>query len=188
MAHAAANTRRSTAAALIAVAPAMLKSTRGMPDAKLMRNALHKWGFNTAHRPDAPADIKKILAWVQSNSLPVSALGTADRIRAALDAVSSKLDGKPASATYTARWRAVLWNLCDYAVELGQLDANPIPTVKRSRTKRSVKHVDPATVSNRIRHVHCLQGSPSDRGPGHGWRPSSAACTSPRCARQRRSN
>jgi integrase len=146
--HAAANTRRSTADALVAIAPVMLKSTRGMPDAKLMRKALHKWGFNTAHRADAPPEIEKVLTWVRSNSLPVSALGTAARIRAALNAVGSKLDGKPASSTYTARRRAVLWNLCDYAVELGQLNANPIPTVKRSRTKRSVKHVDPATVPN----------------------------------------
>lgn len=146
--HAAANTRRSTADALIAVAPVMLNSTRGMPDPKLMRKALHQWGFNTANRAKAPDEIAKVLAWVQSNSLPLSALGTADRIRAALNAVGSKLDGKPASGSYAARRRSVLWNLCDYAVEIGQLDANPIPTVKQSRAKRSVKRVDPATVPN----------------------------------------
>ncbi|TCN39849.1 hypothetical protein EV644_10365 [Kribbella orskensis] len=146
--RAAANTRRSIADALIAVAPVMLANTRSTPDGKLMRNALHKWGFNTARRPDAPVDIEDVLAWVQRNSLPVSALGRAETIRAVLDAVGSKLDGKPAAVTYTARRRAVLWNLCEYAVELGQLDANPIPTVKWSRPKRTIKRVDPATVPN----------------------------------------
>jgi integrase len=147
--NAAANTRRSTADALVAVAPVMLKGRKSGAEAQTLRKALHKWGFNTTHRNSAPDDAQAVLSWVAASSRPLADLAKSDTIRAALDAVSTKLDGKPASATYRARRRAVLWNLCEYAVEEGLLMTNPIKAVKRERRPRHTADVvDPATVPN----------------------------------------
>jgi hypothetical protein len=68
---------------------------------------------------------------------------------AVLDAVGSKLDGKAASVTYTARRRAVLWNLYELAVEKTHLIVNPITTIKWTQSKvHNADVVDPATVPN----------------------------------------
>jgi site-specific recombinase XerD len=145
----AANSRRSTADALVALTPVMLKGRKTGADAKALRKALHKWGFNTAHRDSAPDDVQEILSWVARSSKPLGDLAKPETIRAALEAVASKLDGKPAAATYAARRRAVLWNLCEYAVEEGNLTSNPIATVKKARRPRyTADVVDPATVPN----------------------------------------
>ena len=48
----AATTRRTHAEALTAVTTAMLTSTRGQPNGKLLRAALKRWAFNTARRDD----------------------------------------------------------------------------------------------------------------------------------------
>lgn len=148
--RAAANTRRSIADALVAVTPVMLKGRKSGPDAKALRKALQNWAFNTAHRERASDEVRALLTWVERGSRPFADLAKADVIRATLGAVGSKLDGKPASSTYAARRRAVLWNLCEFGVEKGYLSANPISTVKWSRPKRSggTEVVDPATVPN----------------------------------------
>jgi integrase len=147
--RAAANTRRSIADALVAVTPVMLKARKTGAEAKALRNALHKWGFNSAHRDTAPDDVQALLTWAARSSRSLSDLTKADIIRAVLDSVGSKLDGKAASATYTARRRAVLWNLCEFAREKGHLNVNPITTIKWSRPKGSGGDVvDPATVPN----------------------------------------
>ncbi|HEY0475644.1 MAG TPA: hypothetical protein VGD34_28435, partial [Kribbella sp.] len=146
--RAAATTRRSMADALTAVAPVLLDSRAAKPEDKLIREALWGWGFNTTQRASAPEDIAAALAWVQRNSKPLASLSEPKTIRAALDAVGSKLDGKPAAASYMRRRRAVLWNLLDYAVELGELPVNPITTIKWSAPSYTGKIVDPATVVN----------------------------------------
>ncbi len=51
-------------------------------------------------------------------------------VRAALNALSRRLDGKPAAASTVARKRAVLYNAFEYAVELEEFDRNPIDRVK----------------------------------------------------------
>jgi len=145
----AANSRRSTADALVALTPVMLKGRKMGAEAKALRKALHKWGFNTAHRELAPDDVQAALRWAASSSKPLADLAKPETIRAALTAVTSKLDGKPAAATYSARRRAVLWNLCEYAVEQGNLTSNPIATVKKERRpQHTADVVDPATVPN----------------------------------------
>jgi integrase len=51
-------------------------------------------------------------------------------VRAALDALTLCLDGKPAAASTVARKRAVLYNAFEYAVELEEFERNPIDRVK----------------------------------------------------------
>jgi len=150
-ARAAATTRRSTSDALVSVTPAMFTTSRGKPRDKAIRAALHGWAFNTARRnSEQPDDVRAVLAWVERNCKPVSALAKPDVVRSALDALASRLDGKPAAATVTARKRAVLWNALDYAVELDQLDHNPISAIKFkwSAPKQTAGAVDPRSVVN----------------------------------------
>jgi hypothetical protein len=61
----AATTRRTHAEALTAVTTAMLTSTRGQPNGKLLRAALKRWAFNTARRddPSCPDDVRSALRW-----------------------------------------------------------------------------------------------------------------------------
>ena len=67
-----------------------------------------------------------------------------------LDAISCKLDGKPAAANTVARKRAVLSNVLDYGVGRG-LDANPLPAAAKVWTppKTTEGVVDPRVVVNR---------------------------------------
>ncbi|GAA2841723.1 tyrosine-type recombinase/integrase [Kribbella solani] len=146
---AAANSRRSIADALVAVTPVMLKGSKAGAEAKALRSALHKWAFNTAHRDAAPDDVKELLKWAARSSKPLADLARKDTIRTAMDAVGNKLDGTAASHTYTGRRRAVLWNLCEYAIEQGYLVKNPMTTVKKAaRPTHTSDVVDPATVPN----------------------------------------
>lgn len=101
--RAAANSRRSIADALVAVAPVMLKGRTTGVDAKALRKALHGWAFNSARRESAADEVRAHLKWAAASSKPLAELAKPDTIRAVLDAVGSKLDGKAASATYTAR-------------------------------------------------------------------------------------
>jgi hypothetical protein len=57
-------------------------------------------------------------------------------VRAALDALALKLDGKAAAATTTRRKRAVFYNVLQFAVELERLDYNPVDKL-RVHSRRS---------------------------------------------------
>ncbi len=88
-------TRWTIAEALTPATVAMLSSTPGMPDPKLLRKALYMWGFNTARRddPGCPADIRAALQWMEANTRQVAALTDPTVIRSVVTAVMSKLDG-----------------------------------------------------------------------------------------------
>jgi integrase len=129
--HLAAKSRRSMAEALATVTPELVTGMRGAPGERSLRRALYGWAFNPSTRiEDAPDDVVRSLAWTADHSVPVSRLGDADLVRAALDALARRLDGKPAAATVVRRKRAVFYNALGYAVERGQLDFNPIDRVQ----------------------------------------------------------
>lgn len=89
-----AKSRKNYADALATITPALLKPAKGRPDATLLRAALYGWAYNR-NRWDLtpPEEIAAALAWVEKNSLPISELEEAKTVRAALDALSLKLDG-----------------------------------------------------------------------------------------------
>lgn len=132
----AAKSRMSVADALATVTPALVTTTRGMPEQKTMRAVLYSWAFNkesrTADEPDS--EMAKAITWIRGNSLSVSALDEKDRrselIRRALDTLSVTMDGRPAAATVVARKRAVFYSALGYAVELDILPANPLDKVR----------------------------------------------------------
>ena len=67
--------------------------------------------------------------WLERNSLPVSELAKPARVRAVLDAISVRRDGRPAAPTTVARKRSVFANVLRYAVELEELPTSPLDRV-----------------------------------------------------------
>lgn len=148
---AAATYRRCISEALTAITPALLDTDEGVPDAALIRRALHRWAFNKARRddPDCPADVRDALGWVQAHSRPVARLAEPAVLRQVLDRISRRLDGQPAAGSVVSKRRRVLFNAVEYAVELGLLPVNPLPSFKW-KPPRVVTSVDRRTVVNPI--------------------------------------
>ncbi|NED55340.1 site-specific integrase, partial [Micromonospora aurantiaca] len=63
-----------------------------------------------------PAEIAEALSWLEKASLDMPDVAKPANVRAALNALSQRLDGKPAAASTVARKRAVLYNAFEYAV------------------------------------------------------------------------
>jgi integrase len=141
--------RKSIAEALMTVTLAPLTTDRDKPDERILWSALLRWGFNTKQRndPACPTEIAEALRWVRQNTKPVYALAEARVIRAALDAVATKIDGTPAAATTVNRKRAVLSNALSYAVEIRLLSKNPVESIKW-RAPKATRAVDRRSVVN----------------------------------------
>lgn len=137
---AAAKHRASIAETLATVSPAFLSTSRGAPKDAVLRKALYGWAFRAVTGPDEalcpryqveepPADIAAALAWISTNTVKMTEVSRSERVRAALDALSKKLNGKPAAPNTANRKRMVLSNTLRYAVERGTLPANPLGRV-----------------------------------------------------------
>lgn len=87
-----------------------------------------------------------MLAWFERKSLPTSALADRMHVRAALDALTKKLDGTTAAASTIRRKRAILHNALGYAVDAGLLPQNPLPQVQWKAPEQVEEELDPATV------------------------------------------
>ncbi|MEU6490727.1 site-specific integrase [Streptomyces sp. NPDC046984] len=139
--RAAAKHRASIAEALSVITPALITTTRGAPDPRILRTALYQWAFRATESLDGdlvsrseaeepPEEIKAALSWLASHSIKVKALEDPALLRPALDAMSRRIDGKKAAENTARRKRMVLSNLLRYTVEeRGLLSANPLPRV-----------------------------------------------------------
>ncbi|WP_406399684.1 tyrosine-type recombinase/integrase [Streptomyces uncialis] len=135
--RAAAKHRAGIAEALAVVSPVLVTTTRGAPDRKVLRNALYGWAFRAvatadgsvvsrfAHE-DPPQEIAAALAWLAQNSMKLSTAGKPEHMRAALAALSLKLDGKAAADNTVNRKVMALSNCLRYAVEKGHYPRNPL--------------------------------------------------------------
>ena len=139
--------RKDIARALTAAMPVMLPEARGRPDDASIRRALVRWGFNTKQRSEPPDEVAEVLAWVASNSAPVSTLAEAAMARRMLVQATGLVDGRNAAASTARRNRTILANAADYAVELGLLDTNSIRAIKWAAPKVS-SQVDRRSVVN----------------------------------------
>jgi integrase len=123
------NHRKSIAESLATVTPALLATDRGRPADRDLRAALYGWAFNRARREAGPppAQLANAVGWVRSNTVRLPVLvQDASRVRAALDALATLTDGRPAAANTVARKRAVFYGALQYAVELRMLERNPV--------------------------------------------------------------
>jgi integrase len=144
-------TRRTNAEALTKVTLAMIKGSRGKPDDKILRRSLNRWAFNPHKRndPNCPADIRSALQWLETNTRNVSALNNPEVLRAVLDRLSVRLDGKSAASSVVNRQRKIFSATMWYAVELKILSTNPIPALKWTPPKTS-QAIDRRCVANPV--------------------------------------
>ncbi|MFB6676576.1 tyrosine-type recombinase/integrase [Streptomyces sp. NPDC056390] len=145
--HSPGSTRRTLAEAMASVTPALVKDTKGMADPRTVRTALYSWAFNMNRRDqEPPQDVTKVLAWFERKSLSTSALDDRMKVRAALTALTKKLDGTTASASTIRRKRAIFHNALGYAVDAGHLASNPLPQIQWKAPEQVEEELDPASV------------------------------------------
>ena len=146
--HAAAKSRDGLTDSLATVTPALVcrsPRTAGQGHAVARPEALLPLACDRTK--ERPAEIAAALRWLEDASLPVKALQEARPSGRGLDAIALKLDGKPAAAATVARKRAIFYNALQYAVELEELDSNPIDRV-RWKPIKVAESVDPRVVIN----------------------------------------
>ncbi|MEV7968287.1 tyrosine-type recombinase/integrase [Sphaerisporangium sp. NPDC088356] len=139
--------RAGIAYVLTLATPAMLTDTTCPYDAKEVRTALRRWGFNTKDRKNCPPRTRDLLRWVERNSRPVSTLAVPAIARALLNAATSRLNGKRVAASSNRRHRVVMSNAMAYAVELKLLEKNPMTDLKWKPSKTTLQ-VDRRSVVN----------------------------------------
>jgi hypothetical protein len=145
--HAPAKTRTGLAETMATVTAVLVRDTKGMPDATLVRRSLYGWAFNKNRwKEEVPEDVQRALAWIERKSLPVSALADLPRVRQALDACAKRLDGKTASASVIHRKRAVFHQALGFAVEAGLLAENPLHRIKWTAPEQVEEELDPECV------------------------------------------
>ena len=156
--------RRSIADAIATATPALLTSARGQPEPAVVRRTMYAWVCNMTRRrgEGPPIAIAGAMAWLEHNTVPVSALADQAVLDAALDRMAVKLDGKPAAANTIARRRSVLSSVLGFAVDEGMLDANPIARSRWSAPD-AVRAVDPDVVINH-EQARTLLAAVADQG------------------------
>lgn len=141
-ADAAGKSRAGNAETLATVTPALLTKSQGRPSADEVRRALYGWAFNTRARTSGPPpeELRPVIAWLERNTVSVSAVADPDKLRAALAAIGRRMDGTLAAASTVARKRAVFHNALEYAVERELLTQNPLTglKVKKNQTTEAV--------------------------------------------------
>jgi len=167
--NAAATYRRTIAEALTVATPAMLKAGVAKPDDKAIRSVLCKWAFNPKKRrqEDKPADVVNVLRWIERNSLPLDSAMKPDNARALLNAVVTRLDGKPGARTVARQRRMILNNALNFAVERELIDVNPVKPLKWTAPKPS-RAIDRRRVANPVQARTLLRAVRKVRRSGPG--------------------
>lgn len=147
--HAAAKTRAGMTEALAVIVPVLVKDLPGRPEADVLRRALLEYALLPADRRPDPVEpqIARAVRWLEAASLPVRAVEDTKHVRAVLEAIALKLDGTAAATSTYRRKRVVFHHVLEYAVELGELSANPLHKV-RFRKARTGGEIDRRAVAN----------------------------------------
>ncbi|NED97949.1 tyrosine-type recombinase/integrase [Phytoactinopolyspora alkaliphila] len=148
----AATTRRTIAEAMTAVTCSMFTTDRGQPDGVQLRSAIKRYAFNTSRRaspdiPDIPEQATQALRWASRHTRPAADLNDPQVLRKILDDLAIRLDGTPRAPSVVSRWRRILHNAVEYAIERKILTTNPIPALKW-KPPRTVQAVDRRRVAN----------------------------------------
>ncbi|MFI7038376.1 tyrosine-type recombinase/integrase [Microbispora rosea] len=144
------NTRRTIADALASITLCLLTHGTGSMSKLDIRQAVIKWAAHKPRRADGkvPEEIARAVAWLERNTVPVSALADEALVLDTLKGISRTLTGRAAAATTIARKRAVFYNVLDYAVSPARLlPSNPLISVKW-KTPKVAEEVSPRRVIN----------------------------------------
>lgn len=132
-----ANNRKAVAKAFMTTTIALLRTEPSGFRPVAVRTALREWAFNRNRRDSAPEDVAAILRWVERNTLTMAAWEDPAKVEDVLEAIATKLDGKPVAASSVKRYRRILNVAMEYAVTRGVLMANPLPKGKGTSPKTS---------------------------------------------------
>lgn len=87
------------------------------------------------------------LDWLSKHDRPLTDIAKPDVLRRVARVIATKLDGTPAGGRTAQLRRVVLSNALDYAVELGLLASNPVPSIRWS-APRFTTQIDRRSVIN----------------------------------------
>jgi integrase len=132
-----AHQRRNVADALVLATAAMLRTEPTGYSPRQVRVALREYGFNTARRENAPAEAAAVLNWVRRSSHNLSALTDTATMTRVMDALSTKLNGKPAASSSVRRNRVIFNGAMKYARAENLLTANPVVAIEVKKVKVS---------------------------------------------------
>ncbi|MBO3748785.1 site-specific integrase [Streptosporangiaceae bacterium NEAU-GS5] len=148
--HISALSREAITYALLSVVPVLVDDVPNAPEADELRAVLRTYALlPESRRPELPKTLAGALGWLEKASLPVADLSEPRVIRMALDAIALTFAGEPAAATTVRRKRAILHHMLEMAVELKELQSNPLHTVRWTPPKAS-EVVDPGVVVNPV--------------------------------------
>ncbi|MBW8485107.1 site-specific integrase [Actinomadura parmotrematis] len=141
------------------VTPALVRDDAPeAPDAEVLRRALRGYYLAPQDRDrPRPPEVAEALSWLIKASLEMPEVAKAANVRASLNALSRKLDGKSAAASTVTRKRAVFYNAFEYAVELEEpgFEGNPLDKVKWT-PPQVAEEVDPRVVIGPRHMDECL--------------------------------
>ncbi|XTZ14446.1 tyrosine-type recombinase/integrase [Micromonospora echinospora] len=147
---AAAKSRGSMVDALVTVTPVLVRDQAGRPSADELRRVLRDHLLPPALREvEVPAELGSAVRWLRRASLPLTEVAEPATVRAALDALALRLDGRPAAPTTVRRKRSVFYNVLQYSVELEALAFNPVDKIRvRAQRTKIAESIDRRVVVN----------------------------------------
>ncbi|WP_030173242.1 tyrosine-type recombinase/integrase [Spirillospora albida] len=141
------NSRRNSAQGLVRVTLFRTQDLDGAPEVKVLREALREWAFRPNHTGTPPEALANALTWLAENSRPIKDLQDADFLQDLLEFIGTRYDGKPGKPASTARHRAVLTSMVNFAVERRILPYDPIELLAPTGPDVS-NEVDPRIVAS----------------------------------------
>lgn len=141
--------RRSIAEALATVTLTMTDGAGRGPSDQALRSVMFGWAFNAPRRAAGPPppQLQDAATWLERHCRRLTDLEDPTLMRAVLDAIAKKQDGGPAAATTTARKKAVLHQVLEYAVEQEVFQVNPLTRI-RWKAPKVAEAFDPRAVVN----------------------------------------
>lgn len=130
---------------------ALLVQRPARPDDRLLHSALFGWSFNAAERQAAQPtrEISETVQRIRRACRPVSALRDLSVVRAVLDALTLRQDGRPTAAKTIYRKCGVFYNALGLAVERRLLSVDPVDQVQW-RAPVMAKAVDRRVVASPV--------------------------------------
>ncbi len=110
----------------------LLAERAGQPSDEEIRKVLRSWAFVLPGPNDreVPDSVRSVLHWLAKASRPLAHLAEQATARAVLDGLKLKLEGIATAAETVRRKRRTLVIAANYAVDLGELQENPITAVR----------------------------------------------------------
>ena len=163
--HVSPHHRKNTAETLMLVTVALLKAKPERP--KEIRHVLRNFGFNSASREAAPANVAALLAWVRRNSPNLEVWDREATAATVFATLSLNLDGTAASASTLYRHRAVLYNALGYAAKRKLISTNPLSEFKiRKDRAKATTAVDRRSLVNHAQAQKLLAAARTRRKNG----------------------